>query len=799
MLSADEEDRTLVPTPADRRSSSSLGSRQYKLIAPRPGTVKTPSDGSSPGMLGHRIRKKRAPYTATNRFDTNLTRSLNACVRCRIQRNRCIPDPNNPRGPCQSCQNKKSRLSRLPCLRYKLSDSILFRTGLDYMTFYKSHPMTGPRYGDFHIEKTWIDGPGRYLCLSQDRGSFLRIELRQFVPPNDPTALDLKGRSMYAANWAIADPDAVTEALNEFINNSLGYYLDSILDDTDGLVWDVFHAAIRSSVFPQPNLLLRQTLRLWVVCRFIESRWRCWTDQEEEDITQQFPGDPFYDWMSPPPYVDYQFASIIIHRVLTPLREEILRELEKMVEKHKPEDWYVTFLTAFILLHNYELQMQFQRDFARRRRAPVRNQPFGEKFDWNSSKNRRMARLDAEQSRFMAGYRDRVIAKGKPPHSPLLRLCGTNHDSAPKRTSTFRSPNVHEWPQVMRGDLAWDASALPSEEEMILTLTEDEIDEVKGAVQYFNQLGLYGSEVSASNFPLPTLGEKLLKSALDIHRGRGFAIIRGLDPKDFSLEDNLIVFLGVSSYIGSQRGRQDEDGNMLMHIRDAKRSKAPQKDRPTRYSSRASTFHTDTFCDILALQTRECAARGGRNILASSWTVYNQLAATRPDLARLLAEPIWPFDSRGRFFESSTRPLLYYHGQKVMLNFAREPLLGLDGVRRAQGLATLSPKQREALDLIEQIAGENQLVVSAEPGDLFFINNHGVLHSREAFEDKADNGGPSRYLVRMWLRHPALAWKLPRALQEGNSRIYDDNELGERWNIVDVPKVQFRLSERLTS
>jgi hypothetical protein len=279
MSSGDERDRTLsASTPADKRSSSSLASRQYKLIAPRPGTVKSLSDGSSPGLSGRRIRKKRAPYTASNRIDTNLTRSLNACVRCRIQRNRvstshvlssssslltrtqCIPDPNNPRGPCQSCQNKKARLSRLPCLRYKLSDSTLFRTGLDYMAFYKSHPMIGPHYGDFHVEKQWISGPGRVLCLSQDRGSLLRIELKQFVPPHDPTALDLKGRSMYAVNWAIADPDAVTEALNDFIDESLGCYLESILDGMDGLVWDIFHAAIRSSVFPQPVSIFNGTV-----------------------------------------------------------------------------------------------------------------------------------------------------------------------------------------------------------------------------------------------------------------------------------------------------------------------------------------------------------------------------------------------------------------------------------------------------------------------------------------------------------------------------------------------------------
>lgn len=76
-------------------------------------------------------------------------------------------------------------------------------------------------------------------------------------------------------------------------------------------------------------------------------------------------------------------------------------------------------------------------------------------------------------------------------------------------------------------------------------------------------LGLYGNEVSPSSFPLPTLGPKLLRVAEDIHSGKGFAVVRGLNPNEFSPEDNVLVFLGISSYIGAQRGRQDEDGNML--------------------------------------------------------------------------------------------------------------------------------------------------------------------------------------------------------------------------------------------
>jgi hypothetical protein len=119
--------------------------------------------------------------------------------------------------------------------------------------------------------------------------------------------------------------------------------------------------------------MLQKTLRLWVACRFIESKWRCWSDDGWGDnpVLTNNPRDPFYDWESLPPYLDYQIASIIIHRILTPLRKDVLRELQSTFNKHDPKDWYVTFLASFILLQNYEMQMKFQKEFAARRKAPV--------------------------------------------------------------------------------------------------------------------------------------------------------------------------------------------------------------------------------------------------------------------------------------------------------------------------------------------------------------------------------------------------------------------------------------------
>ncbi|KAK5658455.1 hypothetical protein OQA88_1844 [Cercophora sp. LCS_1] len=358
------------------------------------------------------------------------------------------------------------------------------------------------------------------------------------------------------------------------------------------------------------------------------------------------------------------------------------------------------------------------------------------------------------------------------------------------------------WPAEVRGDLCWDSSTFQSEEDFTLILTDDEVAEVGTALRNLKELGREGHEVSKQNFILPTLGAKLDKLAKDVHSGKGFATIKGLTPERFpeenrpTNEDMISIFLGISSYIGATRGRQDENGNMLMHIRDAKLSRTPQCDRPTRYSSRASAFHTDTFCDILALQTRSCAAKGGSNLLASSWTVYNELKATYPKFCDLLAEPKWAFDSRGSFLKSNTRPLLYFHGGKIMMNFAREPLLGLRGVARADGLAELTESQREALDAVERIATQKQIKLDAESGDMLFINNHAVLHSREAFEDDPAN---PRYLMRAWLRNPELKWKLPRHLQDGNTRIYDDDSLPQKWNLADAPKLKFELQERLTS
>jgi hypothetical protein len=71
------------------RLRGNVVSRRYKNIAPQPSGPLSAARGSSiSSENSNKIRKKRSPLLSTWRSDTKLTRQINACVRCRMQRNR---------------------------------------------------------------------------------------------------------------------------------------------------------------------------------------------------------------------------------------------------------------------------------------------------------------------------------------------------------------------------------------------------------------------------------------------------------------------------------------------------------------------------------------------------------------------------------------------------------------------------------------------------------------------------------------------------------------------------------------
>jgi len=194
-------------------------------------------------------------------------------------------------------------------------------------------------------------------------------------------------------------------------------------------------------------------------------------------------------------------------------------------------------------------------------------------------------------------------------------------------------------------------------------------------------------------------------------------------------------------------------------------------------------FHTDVVCDTLALATRNCSSQGGRGFVASSWTVYNELAATRPDLIHTLSQPNWPHDTYGRTPAFYNRALLYHANNKVVLSFSRRLLTGHIDSPRTPGVPGLTEEQAEALDAIQFIAQKHRLGMSLKKGDLRFINNMSMIHSREAFEDDEEN---HRHLLRLWLSNRDKKWELDPELELAWARVFEDQERDTRWDADPV-------------
>ncbi|KAK3180203.1 hypothetical protein K4F52_008402 [Lecanicillium sp. MT-2017a] len=341
------------------------------------------------------------------------------------------------------------------------------------------------------------------------------------------------------------------------------------------------------------------------------------------------------------------------------------------------------------------------------------------------------------------------------------------------------------FPKALDSPLCWSGSKYESDDSYILALDDEDKAELEQALKHFKSLGIDGDLVSKDSFPLRKLAAKLDSMRHDIYNGRGFGLVRGLDVDKFSLEDLTTIYLGVQIHIGNKFGRQDKKGNMLVHIVANDSSDVAAEHH--RHSTAPITFHNEESGDVVSWFTKNTASSGGKCIIASAYTVYNVIAATRPELIRVLARADWPF-ALPKFH---CRPIIHYQDGKLITNFGRTPLIGSAAHPRPSDLPQLSPIQVEALDAIEDIAKATQLEIATQPGDIHFINNFAILHRREGFVDSSEMN-QRRHMIRTRLRDDELGWNVPESLASEWERAFGSSG-SKLWHLEPMPEGFFPL------
>lgn len=309
------------------------------------------------------------------------------------------------------------------------------------------------------------------------------------------------------------------------------------------------------------------------------------------------------------------------------------------------------------------------------------------------------------------------------------------------------------------GPSVWYGRDLQGRTDWIRAFSTAELAELDAAVHAFKASGAPLGEISPARFPLPLLGPRLGAILAELLEGRGFAMLRGFPVERYSREQQAIAYLGIGSWFGSARS-QNAKGHLLGHVKDLG---LDITDPRVRYyqTNRKLEYHTDSV-DVVGLLCLKTAKSGGESFIASSMTLYNEILARRPELAPALFEP-FPTDRRGEVPEGMQpwfdMPIFHWHARRLTCIYVRQYIESAQ--RLFPQARRLTRAQVEAMDLMDDLLNDPQIHLSMAflPGDMQFLHNHQILHSRNDFENWPEPER-HRHLLRLWLA-PAAARPLP--------------------------------------
>ncbi|KAF2757568.1 Clavaminate synthase-like protein [Pseudovirgaria hyperparasitica] len=340
------------------------------------------------------------------------------------------------------------------------------------------------------------------------------------------------------------------------------------------------------------------------------------------------------------------------------------------------------------------------------------------------------------------------------------------------------------WPARVEGPWVWDGNDIamenggPGESHWVTKLQAENIADLEAATQRFKRTGK--PQVSCIEYTVLMPIQVLRGCSKRLHTDTGLIVLRGLDPDKYSEADNMIMYAGLTSHIGDRRGIQIQSSKeALVHIKDTGTEVA---EFPlASHTNEAQPFHSD-LGDILCLYVLQTAAEGGESHVASTGRIYNEIAATRPDIIHTLAEP-WTFDTPGSVPNHFIRPILHHKDGRVIINFARRLFTGYGRDKRSAELPPISEAQAEALDVIEFTAHRFKTSMKLQKGDVQLQNNFATIHGRNGFVDKTDRKSSGRHMLRLWVRDEQYAWRVPEALETEWARVYDKVEpKEEEWH-----------------
>jgi hypothetical protein len=304
------------------------------------------------------------------------------------------------------------------------------------------------------------------------------------------------------------------------------------------------------------------------------------------------------------------------------------------------------------------------------------------------------------------------------------------------------------------GPSAWTRADLRTEDWRV-ELSATCLDEIRRVVNELRVYPLPTIVLGPNDFAMPACRAAMTKARAMLTSGVRFAVVDRLALGEMNTSEAIAIYWLLSSMI-ARPVAQKLDGTLIYDVHDTGQEALPGSGVRPDKTNIEIRFHNDNAYnnsppDYVGLLCLRRAMSGGQSRVISFHTARNQMLMRFPDQLRRLHEPFW-FD-RQREFHPGESPIfaapVFEHGSALKARFSIHQInsgYALKGepidAAGAQSLAAmLGIFEDEALSVDFDL----------EPGQMQFVDNRALGHSRTAFTDHPDPG-QKRHLVRLWLR-----------------------------------------------
>jgi Taurine catabolism dioxygenase TauD, TfdA family len=310
------------------------------------------------------------------------------------------------------------------------------------------------------------------------------------------------------------------------------------------------------------------------------------------------------------------------------------------------------------------------------------------------------------------------------------------------------------------GPGVWRGSDFDGPDDYWYPLSRDTLAELDRAVQAIRAAGKPIFSLTAEDFPLPSFENDAEALREELQFGSGFVIVKGLPLDRYTEEEACMIYWGLGAHLGRPI-QQKVEGGLLYSVRD----EGVNLDRDygaagvrTSKTTAGFNYHTDSPSmlaghtpDIVCLLALQTARSGGESAIMSANTVHNAIREERPDYLDRLYAP-YHVDRRAELppGEPPTLPVpVFAYDGRLAVRYLRYYITkGHEVVG-----APLTSEDTEPLDYLDEVMRRPGMPVTfgMERGDMQFVNNVFILHSRAEYKDHPEPER-KRHYMRLWLK-----------------------------------------------